>query len=96
MCFRHSGSNNLEGRVGEISNFRHMLGLDSVMSSTVTNPPPNSMTMGAGPGPYKARTIKDSKEIMKKRRERAICIVSFLYHFVCQKFASSLELTDLL
>jgi len=73
-CPRHSGSNNLEGRVGEISNFRHMLGLDSVMSSTVTNPPPNSMTMGAGPGPYKARTIKDSKEIMKKRRERAICI----------------------
>ena len=25
---------------------------------------------------HKARTMKDSKEIMKKRRERAICIVS--------------------
>ena len=59
--FRHSGLG--DGRVGgagEVNNFRHMLGLD-------TNPGTSNM---------KARTMKDSKEIMKKRRERAICIVS--------------------
>ena len=44
-------------RGGEISNFRHLLGLDSGQQT-------------------KPRTMKDSKEIMKKRRERAICIVS--------------------
>ena len=48
------------GGAGEVNNFRHMLGLD-------TNPGTSNM---------KARTMKDSKEIMKKRRERAICIVS--------------------
>ena len=44
-------------RGGEISNFRHLLGLDSGQQ-------------------HKPRTMKDSKEIMKKRRERAICVVS--------------------
>ena len=68
--------------MGEISQFRHMLGLDTQVTS-----------QGAGQGGHgghtqahathipplphnKARTMKDSKEIMKKRRERAICIVS--------------------
>ena len=50
----------MRGGRGEISNFRHMLGLDSTSSGLQ----------------HKPRTMKDSKEIMKKRRERAICIVS--------------------
>ena len=50
----------MRGPRAEISNFRHMLGLDS----------------GSSAANHKPRTMKDSKEIMKKRRERAICIVS--------------------
>ena len=57
-CPRHS--NNLETKIGEISNFRHLLGLENNIHAQ-----------------HKPRTAKDSKEIMKKRRERAICIVSF-------------------
>ena len=56
-CPRHS--NNLESKIGEISNFRHLLGLENTMNAQ-----------------HKPRSAKDSKEIMKKRRERAICIVS--------------------
>ena len=67
--------------MGEISQFRHMLGLDTQVTSQggtgglggqgqahATSIPPLPQN--------KARTMKDSKEIMKKRRERAICIVS--------------------
>lgn len=54
-CPRHS--NNLESKIGEISNFRHLLGLENNLNAQ-----------------HKPRTAKDSKEIMKKRRERAICI----------------------
>lgn len=54
-CPRHS--NNLETKIGEISNFRHLLGLENNIHAQ-----------------HKPRTAKDSKEIMKKRRERAICI----------------------
>ena len=50
----------MRGPRAEIRNFRHMLGLDS----------------GSSAANHKPRTMKDSKEIMKKRRERAICIVS--------------------
>ena len=58
---RHSaGLPELRGPRGEMNNFRQMLGLDT-RSSAVQ---------------HKPRTMKDSKEIMKKRRERAICIVS--------------------
>ena len=52
-------------RGGEISNFRHLLGLDSGQQT-------------------KPRTMKDSKEIMKKRRERAICIVSTVQYSAVQ------------
>ena len=58
-CPRHS--NNLETKIGEISNFRHLLGLENNIHAQ-----------------HKPRTAKDSKEIMKKRRERAICIVSHI------------------
>ena len=71
---RHSASGLLEPlqpmvapqpRGGEISNFRHLLGLDSGQQT-------------------KPRTMKDSKEIMKKRRERAICIVSTVQYSAVQ------------
>ena len=62
-----------EPRGGEISNFRHMLGLDNIGHGH-SAPVHNNVNAGnLGPKP---RTMKDSKEIMKKRRERAICIVS--------------------
>ena len=62
FSLRHSAGLAEVGRGprGEISNFRHMLGLDTNSSGVQ----------------HKPRTMKDSKEIMKKRRERAICIVS--------------------
>ena len=59
-CPRHS--NNLETKIGEISNFKHLLGLENNIHAQ-----------------NKPRNPKDSKEIMKKRRERAICIVSSLF-----------------
>ena len=59
--FRHSGGL-LDGREGRDGrDFRHLLGLDTITPT---------------PARHKPRTMKDSKEIMKKRRERAICIVS--------------------
>ena len=61
-CPRHS--NNLETKIGEISNFRHLLGLENNIHAQ-----------------HKPRTAKDSKEIMKKRRERAICIVSSKFSY---------------
>ena len=50
-----------------------MLGLDNSLHGH--NGQHSSAGVGGVSG-HKQRTIKDSKEIMKKRRERAICIVS--------------------
>ena len=72
-CPRHS--NNLETKIGEISNFRHLLGLENNIHAQ-----------------HKPRTAKDSKEIMKKRRERAICIVSF--HIVVIFFRTTQKILE--
>ena len=50
-----------------------MLGLDNIGHGHAA---PVHNNVGAGNLGPKPRTMKDSKEIMKKRRERAICIVS--------------------
>jgi len=61
-CPRHNNSNS--GPQAVSRDFRHMLGLEpnNLNSNPPLRPPPSTSRM------------KDAKEIMKKRRERAICI----------------------